>query len=126
MLLKNSMDSLQKIINRKQWDRNFVYATEVAVQNKRMIRDKNYKYIMAMSDGKCKYCEKYHCQGDEFYDLKNDPEENKNIIQNPKHKTYKKELDNYFNSLTKPIVRQKVAFGDEKEVERKLQDLGYL
>jgi len=118
--------SLMKLIRDKSWDRRFVYAEERGAQKKRMIRDTNYKYIKSLSNQKCYYCKKHHCEGDEFYDLQADPQEINNIIHDPKHKDYKDEMERYIESLSKPREGKKVEFEDEKEVHKRLKSLGYL
>jgi arylsulfatase A-like enzyme len=118
--------SLLKLINNKGWGREFVYAEEANAQRKRMIRDKKYKYIKALSEERCAYCQKYHFQGDEFYDLQNDPQEKENIVHDPKHMTYKKKLEEYIDSLDRPKEGGEIAFEDEEEINKKLKDLGYI
>jgi len=119
-------DSLLKLARNESWDRHFVYAEEVNAQRKRMIRDKNYKYIKALNDEQCIYCQKYHSKGDEFYDLQSDPEEKENIVSNPKHREYKDELEKYIDALDKPKEGKEAAFGDEQEINKRLQALGYI
>jgi arylsulfatase A-like enzyme len=119
-------DSLLKLTRDKVWNRRFVFAEETAAEKKRMIRDHNFKYIAALSDEKCAYCQKYHAQGDEFYDLNADSQEMNNIISDPRHLEYKGELERYIGNLEKPREGQTVTFDDEEEVNRRLRALGYL
>lgn len=119
-------ESLRKLIKGKEWNRDFVFAEELCGQKKRMIRDKRYKYIEALDQEKCVLCQKYHSKGDEFYDLKADPREEKNIIHDPKHIKYKNELARYISTLEKPQEGREVTFEDEEEVNKRLEALGYL
>jgi len=118
--------SLLSLTRDNNWNRKFVFAEEKNLQQKRMIRDKEYKYIQALNDDMCLYCQKYHARGDEFYNLKNDPKEENNIIEDPKHKMYKQELDNYINALAKPLEGREIEFDDEEEITKRLEALGYL
>ena len=118
--------SLMGIVRGEPWDRQFVYAEEHCGQKKRMIRDDRYKYIMALDDEPCAYCERYHSREDEFYDLRADPGETKNIIHDPEHKKYKEQLERFIGSLSKPKQGQKVEFDDEEETNRRLKALGYI
>ncbi len=118
--------SLMKLVRNEPWDREFVVAEEMCGQQKRMIRDDKFKYIAALNDEKCVLCERYHSRSDEFYDLSADPEEKKNIIDDPRHEEYKKRLEAYINSLDKPQAGREVTFADEEEVNKRLEALGYI
>ncbi len=119
-------ESLMKIVNGGKWNRRFVYAEETACQKKRMIRDNRYKYIKALNDEKCYYCERYHSKEDEFYDLQADPAELNNIINDPKHEFYKNALDEFTASIKPVKPGEKVTFDDEEAVNQRLRSLGYL
>ncbi len=119
-------NSLLKLIKNASWDRDFIFAEEMCGQNKRMIRDKRYKYIQALDQEKCVLCQKYHSKTDEFYDLQSDPQEETNIIDDPRHEKYKNKLARYISALDKPKEGQEVTFEDEEEVNKKLEALGYL
>ena len=118
--------SLMNLTKGRGWDRDFVVAEEMSAHEKRMIRDKNYKYIKALNQEKCYLCMKYHSRGDEFYDLQADPDEKVNIIDNPKHKQYKIRLEEYISALEKPKEGRQVKFEDEEEVNKRLEALGYI
>jgi arylsulfatase A-like enzyme len=118
--------SLLQLVQGRHWSRRFVFAEETLLQQKRMIRDKRYKYIQVLNDEPCLYCERYHSKGDEFYDVQADPEEKNNIIGDAKHRDYKDELEKYINTLAKPKEGQEATFQDEEEINRRLQALGYL
>ena len=119
-------DSLLKIIKNKTWGRDFVFSEETNAQRKRMIRDKNYKFIKALNRSKCTYCQKYHSEYDEFYDLQNDPEEKENISQQERSSMYENELNRFINSLSKPQEGKSVKFEDETEINKRLEALGYM
>lgn len=118
--------SLMKLIKGQNWDRDYVVAEEISAQEKRMIRDKRYKYIEALNQEECILCQKYHSKTSEFYDLQNDPGELKNIIDDPRHQKYKDELARYIESLEKPREGREVTFDDEEEVNKRLETLGYI
>ncbi|MFA5422250.1 MAG: sulfatase [Phycisphaerae bacterium] len=117
--------SLLKIVDGGKWDRQFVYAEELACMQRRMIRDNKYKYIRAMDDEKCRYCERYHVRGDEFFDLQADPCELRNIINDPRSEFYKKMLNEYIASIKPVQPGEKVQFDDEELVNQRLKSLGY-
>ena len=119
-------ESLVKLTRAEPWERDFVYVEEHCAQKKRMIRDERYKYIMALDNEKCTYCERYHSQGDEFYDLNVDSGEENNIIDDSAHKRYKKKLEDYISNLGKPKQGQQVEFDDEEEINQRLKALGYI
>jgi arylsulfatase A-like enzyme len=118
--------SLGGLVQGGNWDRRYVFAEETLLQQKRMIRDQRCKYIRALNDDKCLYCQKYHSRGDEFYDLQSDPQEVVNRIDDPRRATYKDELQRYIDTLAKPREGQRVAFEDEDEINKRLRALGYL
>jgi len=118
-------ESLLNLVKSRKWDRRFVYAEEIACQQKRMIRDNKYKYIKALNDQKCYYCRRYHSRGDEFYDLEADPLEQNNIIDDPKHVFYKNALDEYAASCKPVEPGKEVKFEDEEAVNQRLRSLGY-
>ncbi len=119
-------DSLLKIIKNKSWSRDFVFAEEANAQRKRMIRDKNYKFIKALNRSKCTHCQRYHSEYDEFYDLQNDPDENEKITQKNRSSMYEKELSRFINSLSRPQEGKSVKFEDETEINERLRALGYI
>ncbi|MBN2313742.1 MAG: sulfatase [Sedimentisphaerales bacterium] len=119
--------SLMSLIHGGQWNRRYIFAEETLLQQKRVIRDNNYKYIKALNNDMCLYCKKYHSKGDEFFNVQTDPYELNNIIDDDiKHKEYRDELDQYINTLSKPEEGRQVTFDDEKEINEQLEALGYL
>lgn len=60
-----------------------VYAEEADSQDKRAIRTSDFKYIQALSKkgAVCRVCGYIHGGMEELYDLKEDPEENRNIVK---------------------------------------------
>lgn len=118
--------SLLSLIKNKSWDRKFVFAEEANSQRKRMVRDEKFKYIKALDKMKCSYCQKYHSEGDEFYDLQADPGEKKNIIADERRLIYERALEQYIAGREGPAKSREVTFNDEEEVNSKLRALGYL
>jgi hypothetical protein len=78
-----------------------------------------------MDDEKCRYCERYHVRGDEFFDLQADPCELRNIINDPRSEFYKKMLNEYIASIKPVQPGEKVQFDDEELVNQRLKSLGY-
>lgn len=62
--------------------RDFVFVEEAQTQRKIAIRTNKYKYIKSISkqEAVCKYCGVIHGGLEELYNLENDPDENKNIV----------------------------------------------
>jgi len=118
--------SLMDLVRGGSWDRPYVFAEEMCGQQKRMIRDRRFKYIAALNDEPCVLCRRYHCRTDEFYDLVNDPGESRNIIDDPRHVEYKRQLEAYIEGLVKPQAGESVVFADEDEVNKRLEALGYI
>ena len=122
--------------------RPFVYCEESYVQKKRAIRTERYKYICATDGvGYCSYCHKIHSAAEELYDLKDDPFERANILeQNPDiHRDLKEKLDDFISHLLLKRESQEkqtdpsqlgegaYAYGaeEEEDIKRRLQSLGY-
>lgn len=78
--------SLLPLIEHGKEIRESVFMEEGDLVKKRALRTKTYKYIEANSkeDAQCRYCNKVHGGVIELYDLKKDPDENKNIYKNKK------------------------------------------
>jgi arylsulfatase A-like enzyme len=115
--------SLFKLI--KLNERRFAYAEQAAPPRMRMVRDKKYKYIMRLDDAKCSCCQIHHSQTDELFDLMKDPDELHNIWDEQAAAPYKKELEDFVNSLSKPSDYQAPSFEDERDVLERLKALGY-
>jgi arylsulfatase A-like enzyme len=123
--------------------RPFAYSEESYVQKKRAIRTERYKYICATDGvGYCSYCHRIHGGPEELYDLKDDPFERVNIVeQNPSiRKDLKQKLDDFVSHLTMRRQREEkqgdlvgfdketATYGaqEEEEIKRRLQSLGYV
>lgn len=75
--------SLLPLINGDQNKiRDYIFVEENYTQKKRAIRTEEFKYIYSPSerDAKCHYCDRIHGGVEELYDLKKDPNELTNII----------------------------------------------
>jgi len=123
--MKFDGQSLMDIINNQNWARKYAYAEEINCQTKRMIRDDKHKFILSLDDQPCKYCEKYHCETNEFYDMESDPTELNNIHTDPNSAIYLEQLNKYIASLDQPVAGSDASFQDEKEVGEMLKALGY-
>jgi len=80
---------------------NAVYCEESLYQKKRCIRTHKYKYIMAPSieDAFCSVCKRIHVGVEELYNLKNDPNETKNVVdknRDIRNKLRKNLIKNFF------------------------------
>lgn len=115
--------SLFKLIESDE--RRFAYAEQAAAPRIRMIRDKRYKYIMRLEDAKCSCCQIHHSETDELFDLVNDPGELNNIWDEESAASYKKELEDFVNGLSKPSDFEAPSFEDEHDVLERLKALGY-
>jgi arylsulfatase A-like enzyme len=120
--------------------RDAVLLEEDDVERKRAIRTERYKYITALSkeDAVCRECERVHGGMEELYDLKEDPEEKHNLIDEKESeaKTLKQELSNWVQLLeskrgkrsTRRIEKTRVDYSveEEKLIAKKLKELGYM
>jgi arylsulfatase A-like enzyme len=123
--------------------RPFVYSEESYVQKKRAIRTERYKYICATDGvGYCSYCHRIHGGPEELYDLKDDPFERVNVVQQTPSicKDLKKKLDDFVSHLTKKrqseekqgdlvgFDKETATYGaeEEEEIKRRLKSLGYV
>jgi arylsulfatase A-like enzyme len=85
---------------KKIWD--YIYTEEFHVEKKKSIRTNNFKYIYSNSeeDAICKYCRKKHGDIEELYNLKTDPGESNNLINE------KPQIANEFKKLLKIKLSQ--------------------
>lgn len=113
-------------------NREYVLAEEAHTQRRRMIRSGDVKLIYLLEgDTICRYCGLQHAPEVELYDLQADPEELKN-----KATSWTEDVDRllkeaqttasqYENRCPAIIGEKDVSYEDEREVEERLQALGY-
>lgn len=114
-----------------------IYAEEVHWEHKIAIRTSDYKYIYAPSpeDAICRRCGCVHGGMEELYNLKEDAEETQNIVQRkPKQAiSLRRKLDKWVEFLENKR-RHSVKDGlssyaykdrEEKEIQKRLRELGY-
>lgn len=116
--------------------RTAVYLEEADVEEKRAIRTNRYKYIKASSPegAVCKECNRIHGGIEEFYDLKEDPEEKRNSVEENLQKADRlkrklsewEELCKYGQEKGENIAKRvRPSSKEEIAIERRLRDLGY-
>lgn len=104
--------------------RTEVYAEEAEAQRKRAVRTRDYKYIFAPSEAgaKCQYCNCTHGEVEELYDLRKDPQETENILDEERKKG--EELKNKFLNWARKLKQQKSERERIREKTRRLKKLG--
>ncbi|KXB03760.1 hypothetical protein AKJ35_00415 [candidate division MSBL1 archaeon SCGC-AAA833F18] len=104
--------------------RTEVYAEEAEAQRKRAVRTRDYKYIFAPSEAaaKCQYCNCIHGEVKELYDLRKDPQEVENILNDEKERG--KELKNKFLNWSRKLKQEKLERERIREKIGKLKKLG--
>lgn len=116
------------------------FLEEAATEHKRALRTNEYKYICALSekDAMCKECGYIHGGVQELYDLNKDPEETRNIVEeNPEEASKLRErlvdlvkLLQSERRMARHRKRKKAPWEysaeEEKLIEKKLKELGYL
>ncbi len=117
-----------------------VYATEAFAKWRVAVRTKDYKYIYSPSrkDALCRHCDIVHTDVEELYDLHKDREENRNIHKkeqsvsermNQQLLTWINKIDIRRKEMKKKKINSKKEYeryGDEEEIRRRLEQLGYL
>ena len=106
-------ECLINLLSGKGRGRSFIYAEEAYTQRKFMIRIDRYKYIFAPNREKaiCRYCGVVHGGGlEELYDLKRDPEEKNNIIDENRDiaSELRKELKEFIQNLLRKRLKRKI------------------
>lgn len=123
--------SLRSVIEGNQSiNRQYILAEEAHTQRRRMVRSKDSKLIYSL-DGNtiCRYCDVQHASEIEFYDLAKDSNETDNVAKSNEDNLLK--LRRYGDKKAeefkkrKPDTNGKIAYEDEKEVEERLEALGY-
>lgn len=114
-----------------------IYADEGYHQRKRCVRTHDYKYIRALSKkgAVCTFCRCVHGGMEELYDLKDDPEETRNIIEE-KRKVLdglKKQLSSWVEThqlkedskKLEKVPEKAYAKEEEEKIKERLRKLGY-
>lgn len=116
---KRDIDGINLLDNVENKDgRDFVFAIESYAQEKAAIRIHRYKFIYSIdSEGYCRYCNKVHGGEKELYDLKKDPEETENIIN---------EMPELAKNLEEILLKweKKLKKRREKKIIRKKMESG--
>ncbi|PSP90564.1 hypothetical protein BRC90_01245 [Halobacteriales archaeon QS_4_69_34] len=128
--------SLLPLLEEGRWDeREAVYAEEAYTQRRTAVRTDDWKYIRHVPDEalptngmECRYCETVHGPPPELYDLEQDPDEQRNVVE--AHPAVVERLrDSYENLLeTLPVLDDEgraVEYDDEEDVLDQLERLGY-
>lgn len=108
--------------------RDAVYMEEGHTGRKRAIRTEAYKFIQRLDDRReCRYCGIEHGSDEELFYVKEDPDEERNVInQNPEvAEELKERLDSWTRSLPEPSPEGKM-FEPSDEVKDHLEEMGYL
>jgi arylsulfatase A-like enzyme len=112
-----------------RFDRTAIIAEEANAQRRRMILADHWKYITALDDGKCRYCECTHANDTELYNLRSDPHEQHNVADdNPDMVAelaarIEEQSDNYSTAVGDRS--QSVTYDDEEDMIDRLEALGY-
>lgn len=124
------------ICNETDQVRTVTFLEEAVTEHKRALRTNEYKYICALSekDAICNECGYIHGGVQELYDLNKDPEETENIVEENSDEATKlrERLDELVKLLQSKRRRQtkkvpwEYSADEEKMIEKRLRDLGYL
>ncbi|SFC54216.1 Arylsulfatase A [Halobiforma haloterrestris] len=116
------------------WDsREAILLEEANTQRFRGIRTQNWKYLRAVGDPACRYCERPHGAAEQLYDLTTDPNETENLVEDRSEQAAKLRaqleelLSRYTHSENDPNAsdNRSVEYDDEEEVLDRLESLGY-
>lgn len=121
------------IENSEEIDRKYVMAEEAHTQRRRMIRSNSSKLIhLVDGDTICRYCGVQHAPEVEWYDLEIDQHEIENTVDMNRSsvsefREYGDQKADEFCSRRPDIKSESenVEYKDEKEVEERLEALGY-
>lgn len=118
--------------------RDFVVAEEAHTQRKVAIRTADHKYIEHEADSilkrrrgnslECAYCGEVHGAEHELYNLHEDPEECRNIVDKESviAERLHDRLQGFLSGLTAPTATASPAkYDDEEVVMKRLEELGY-
>jgi arylsulfatase A-like enzyme len=121
------------------WDgRDNVVVQEAHAQRRLAIRTREFKYIEHTEDDvlerergdsyRCGYCDTIHGGKRELYDLRSDPAESENVLEEYPDRVadLEAQLTAYFEGLSYPDTGSgRVEYGEEEAVMERLEDLGY-
>ncbi len=109
--------------------RDAVLLEEANTQRFRGLCTENWKYIEAVQDGVCRYCNRTHGDSKQLYDLTNDPLETTNLADtHVDERTEQKQRLTDFLTQYQPAntaSTDEVQYDDEAEVLDRLESLGY-
>ncbi|MEF8802091.1 MAG: sulfatase [Halolamina sp.] len=119
-------------------DREYIIVHESHAQSRRAIRTREYKFIKHVPEEvlererggsfECGYCNTTHGDERELFDLRSDPDETENVLEdNPDVVAdLDEKLSDYFDSLeTLATDSEAVEYENEEELMDRLEDLGY-
>ncbi|QSW84112.1 sulfatase family protein [Natrinema longum] len=110
-------------------DRTEILAGEANAQRRRAILTDNWKYIRALDDGTCRYCDRQHAAREELYNLEEDPEENRNVIE--ENRDIATDLSARMEDRVEELTQNRsesdgeITYDDEEEMMDRLEALGY-
>lgn len=110
------------------WDRGAAYAEEGHTTRKRAIRTDRYKYVTRLPDGgPCRYCGYAHGDDEELYDLRADPGETENLVDDRPDvaRSLSDRLSTWVEARPDPGSGRASTGADEAALER-LEDMGYI
>lgn len=116
------------------WEsRDAVLLEEANTQRFRGIRTADWKYVCAVDgDPQCRYCERAHGSAEQLYDLRADPGETENLVDDrPERATALRERLDDLLARYEPAAgeddaaNRDVEYDDEEEVLDRLESLGY-
>ena len=116
-----------------EWEsRDVVVAEEAHTQRKRMVRSRDHKCIWAVDEeNTCRYCEFEHAAPEAMFDLRTDPGETENVVDDEpaefrRLRERSREIRRGFEAK-RPDGRygEEPTFEDEESVLDRLEQLGY-
>lgn len=108
--------------------RDAAYAEEGHTNRKRAIRTDRYKYVERLAGGgSCRYCGYEHASDRELYDLRADPGETDNVVEDRPAVAERlaEQLSGWVAARPDPTAGQADVEADEAAIER-LEDMGYI
>jgi len=102
---------------------------EANTQRFRGVRTDRWKYIRAVEDPTCRYCETTHGDAEQLYDLEADPQETETLLETHPERAdeLREKLEELLDRHRPPSDRTErdVDYADEDEVLDRLESLGY-